>query len=155
MKKFILAIPSGTLSLAITLFIAYISLDSNPLDINSIRLFPGADKCIHFIMYFGCATVYLYEYAKHKLPHHTNLNVQLAITTFAALLGMMFEIAQLLFTENRTFDTLDCVANATGAFCGFLIMHFWGMSLVHRSLYKTVVKHRHHHRHHHTHSEGR
>lgn len=149
MKKIILAIPSGTLSLAITLFIAYLSLDSNPLDVNSIKLFPGADKCIHFIMYASCTVVYLYEYAKHKLPHHSKLNIELALTTLAALIGMILEIAQLTLTVSRSFEVHDCVANASGAFCGFLIMHFWGLKLIHRSLYKTAAKRhcRHHHHH--------
>lgn len=150
MKRFILAIPSGTLSLAITLFIAYLSLASNPLDVNSIKLFPGADKCIHFIMYLSCAVVYLYEYAKHKLPHHTKLNIELALTTLVALIGLILEIAQLTLTVSRSFEVLDCVANASGAFCGFLIMHFWGLKSIHHSLYKTAAKRhcRHHHHHH-------
>ena len=140
MKKIIVALPTGFFSLIVTLFLAYLSLDSNPLNVQSVKLFPHADKCAHFLMYFGCTIVYLFEYAKRKLPHHTSLNLELAITTFAALMGIFFEIAQLTLTTTREFENLDCVANATGALGGFLFMRFWGMHFVRKSLYRTVTK---------------
>ena len=70
MKKIIVAMPTGFFSLLATLFLVYLSLAANPLDVQSVKLFPHADKCAHFLMYFGCTTVYLFEYAKRKLPHH-------------------------------------------------------------------------------------
>ena len=146
MKKLIVAIPTGFFSILVTLFLAYLTLASNPLNVQSIKLFPHADKCAHFLMYFGCTIVYLFEYAKHKLPHHTSLSVELAITTFAAVMSIIFEIAQLTLTTTREFEYLDCVANASGAIAGFLLMHFWGMHIVRKLLYHTVTRHNHHRR---------
>ena len=97
-------------------------------------------------MYFGCTIVYLFEYAKRKLPHHTSLSVELAITTFAAVMGILLEIAQLTLTNSREFEYLDCVANATGAFAGFMLMRFWGMHFVRNLLYHTVTRRKHHRR---------
>ena len=71
MKKIIVAMPTGFFSLLATLFLVYLSLAANPLDVQSVKLFPHADKCAHFLMYFGCTTVYLFEYAKRKLPHQS------------------------------------------------------------------------------------
>lgn len=107
MKKIIVAMPTGFFSLLATLFLAYLSLAANPLDVQSVKFFPHADKCAHFLMYFGCTIVYLFEYAKRKLPHHTSLSVELAITTFAAVMGILLEIAQLTLTNSREFEYLD------------------------------------------------
>ena len=146
MKKIIVAMPTGFFSLLATLFLAYLSLAANPLDVQSVKLFPHANKCAHFLMYFGCTTVYLFEYAKRKLPHHTSLSVELAITTFAAVMGILLEIAQLTLTNSREFEYLDCVANATGAFAGFMLMRFWGMHFIRNLLYHTVTRRKHHRR---------
>ncbi len=150
MKKIILAIPTGTLSVLVTLLLLYLSLASNPFDVRSVHLFPNADKCVHFLMYFGCAMVYMYEYAKHRLPHHTNLNGELAIASSLAVMGVFIETAQMTLTSDRSFEWLDCLANATGAFTGFLLMHFWGKHYIHSMLYKTVIakkQHRHYKKH--------
>lgn len=47
MKKIIVAMPTGFFSLLATLFLAYLSLAANPLDVQSVKLFPHADKCAH------------------------------------------------------------------------------------------------------------
>ncbi|MDO4511579.1 MAG: hypothetical protein Q4B68_07170 [Bacteroidales bacterium] len=103
MKKFIVNIPFGVCSIIITLMVAYCSLATNPLNVNSVSLFPGFDKVAHVVMYLACTTVYLFDYAKFKLPHHTTLNAELAITCSAAVLGLLMEVAQLILTNNREF----------------------------------------------------
>lgn len=147
MKKFIVTIPSGIFSLLITMVVAYFTLASNPLNINSVKLFPEFDKFAHFVMYFACTLTYLSEYAKYKLPHHTELNVELAITAFACVMGLFFEVAQMALTNEREFEFLDCLANAVGAITAFGLMRCWGMHIVRETLYNTVTRRRHHHRH--------
>lgn len=147
MKKFIVAIPSGIFSILITMVVAYFTLASNPLDINSVTLFPEFDKFAHFVMYLVCTLIYLSEYAKYKLPHHTEINVELAITAFACVMGLFFEVAQMALTNDRQFEFLDCLANATGAITAFGIMHCWGMHAVREALYNTVIRRRRHRRH--------
>lgn len=39
MKKIIVAMPTGFFSLLATLFLAYLSLAANPLDVQSVKLF--------------------------------------------------------------------------------------------------------------------
>lgn len=141
-------IPKGLCSVIITAVVIYLSLSSNPLDINSFRLFPGFDKVAHFLMYFATVVVYLYDYTKFKLPHHTSLNLELVFTACAALMGLMLEIGQLVLTDCREFEILDCLVNAVGALSGFLVMRFWGIHLLRK--YFLRVKHSHHSRHHHS-----
>lgn len=136
-------LPTGFLSFIITAVVIYLSLASNPLDLNSYTFFPGFDKVAHALMYFGCVVVYLFDYTKYKSPHHTKLNVELVISAYAAVMGMFLEIAQLGLTTCREFEFTDCLANAVGAVLGFLVMRFWGIRFVrHHVLH---LRHSHHH----------
>ena len=76
--KFLKIIPNWVISTVVLLLIIYISLDSNPLDINSIILFEGADKLIHFIMYFVLCSAYIIDYAKSRMPHHTKIGPEIS-----------------------------------------------------------------------------
>ena len=114
-------------STAVIAIIGYISLDSDPLSISHIHLFYGADKIIHFIMYFTLCTVLILDYAKTRLPHHTQLSTEIAFTTLAFALGLIFEVLQGAITENRTFDIYDIVANTSGAVAGFAFLKLWLM----------------------------
>lgn len=142
-------IPKGLCSVIITAVVAYLSLSSNPLDITSFQFtFPGIDKVVHFLMYFALVMAYLYDYCKFKLPHHTSLNIELMLTASAAVLGLMMEIGQLVFTNCREFDIFDCLANAVGALCGFLLMRFWGIHLLRHYFLASKHSHRLHHHYH-------
>ena len=77
MKNFIKSIPVGVLSALMILIVAYLSLDPDPLGEHDFHLFPGADKVAHFLMYLVTACIFIFDYAKFKLPHHTKWNLEL------------------------------------------------------------------------------
>ena len=149
MAKFLLKIPTGVLSCFVILALIYLSLSPNPLGSRGILLFPYADKVAHFLMYLGLAAVFLLDYAKLKMPHHSGVNINLALTSVAVMFGLVMEICQLVWPElGRTFDWIDWCADAAGGVVAFFLMHFM---LLHR-LRKTYHRERyHHHRHHHRH----
>lgn len=142
-----MAIPVGVPSSIIIIAIAYLSLASNPLDINDMTLFPGFDKLAHVLMYFGAACVFLLDWANFKLPHHIKINNELALTAFAVLLGGMMEIAQLIMGQGRSFELFDWLADIVGAIGGWATIHFWFMRLF-RNYMLHSRKHKHQHRHH-------
>ncbi len=147
MKRFLLALPTGTLSVIVTALILYLSLASDPFDVNELPVFPGFDKVCHVIMYFACAGAYILDYAKHKLPHHTRLSVELALCAAASLVGLLMEVAQLTLTSDRTYDLLDWAADVAGAVLAFLLLHFVLLHYFRKSFYRASV-HRHRHRRH-------
>lgn len=154
MKKFIMAIPVGVISLLATAIIAYLSLASNPLDMGGIQLFAGADKVVHVLMYFFLAAVYLMDYTKFRLPHHGNTNIELVLTATAVCVGLGMEILQLMMPEQqRSFDILDWGADVLGAVIAFFVMKFKLLHYERKWLYHTSVK-RFHHRHHHHYHEN-
>ena len=148
MKNFIKAIPVGVLSALAILVVSYLSLDPDPLGDNEFKLFAGADKVAHFLMYLATACIFIFDYAKFKLPHHTKLNLELLFMCCAMLLGLLMEIGQLILSNGRVYDLLDLVANCLGAATGFCYMHWRGLHKVRRSLLHSGHYHRHHrHRH--------
>ncbi len=144
MRKLIKSIPAGIASALTCLLIAYLSLDPNPLDINDVPLFPGSDKLLHAIMYCCATVVFLLDYAKSRLPHHTKINNEVAITAATMVFGFVMEILQLVMRMGRSYDMLDVVANCIGAAMGFVAVRYW---LMHRFRHM-MLKHKHHHHHH-------
>lgn len=155
MKKFISHIPPFLPSLLITVFIIYLSIDSNPLDANSLHLFPGADKLVHFIMYFSCVVVYVGEYGRKRFPHHTKLNFELLWTSLAIVLGLMMEVVQLMVPElGRGYELADWYADIAGALTAFLLMHYKLLHWMRHHFFYNKYYHRHRHHHHHHHDQG-
>lgn len=141
MKTFLKYIPTGLLSLAVTLLVAYFSLSSDPLG-SDLPLFPGADKVAHFLMYFFTTLVYLYDYTRKKFPHHTKANKELLIMVIAMVLGLLMECCQLSLTVDRAFEVEDIVANCSGAAAAFITGHFLLIKW-----YRNLLKHSHRHHH--------
>lgn len=142
MKQILKAIPVGLPSILAILVVAYFSLSASPLGDNDFMLFPGTDKVAHFLLYFFTAAVFIFDYAKYKLPHHTKLNLELMFMCCAMLLGLLMEIGQLVLSNGRTYDVVDLVANCLGAAAGLGYMHQWGLSRLRRTMLHS--RHRHH-----------
>lgn len=94
--------PVGILSAVFTLVILYLSLDPDPIKQPSFLSFYGADKIVHFLMYFALTSAYLFDYVILKYPHRTRTNKELALTAVAILLGGLIEVLQLYMGLGRS-----------------------------------------------------
>ncbi len=150
MKKILKAIPTGITSLLALMLLSYLSLAPDPFDVNEIPAFAGADKLVHILMYAGTTLAFLFDYAKHRLPHHTKLNIELALTATAMVIGIVMEILQLVMRLGRNFDFRDIVANCIGAALALALAHLWLIP----SFRHTMLRHHHHHHHHSSHTEN-
>ncbi len=144
MRNLINTIPTGVLSAIATFLCLYLLLDSDPFGAQEMRLFPGADKVIHIIMFMGVACAYIFDYAKYKMPHHTNLNKELAFAAAAFTLGVLAEVAQLVMQNGRGFEWADLLADLAGAILGFLFMKFFFI----KHFRNYILKFKRHHHHH-------
>ncbi len=142
MRQLLKSIPVGVLSALAIVLTAYFSLDPNPLGDNNIMLFAGADKVAHLLLYLLVTVLFITDYAKYKLPHHTKLNLELMFMCCAMLLGLLMEVGQLVLSNGRIYDVIDLAANCVGAFAGFAYMHWWGL---HR--FRRLMLHSRHHHH--------
>ena len=152
MKKFIKNFPPGVASILITLVVAWLSLSPHPLGGANFILFKNADKLVHFLMYFGLASVYYLDYAKSRLPHHTHLEGELTIIFTAIVLSGFMEIAQEL-TGVRTMDLWDFIANSAGCITAFAFIKLYFMHVFRRYLLKGS-RNRPSSSHHHSRNEG-
>ncbi len=117
--------PAGIMSVALTLVILYLSLDPNPVDQPSFLSFYGADKIVHFLMYFALTSAYLFDYAILKYPHRTRANKELALTTVTILLGGIIEVLQLYMGLGRSMSMGDFLADIAGAIVGLLFLKYY------------------------------
>jgi len=124
MRKFLLSIPTGIPSLIITAIVAYLTLTSDPVG-KEFLFFPGSDKVAHVLAFMFVSLTYLYDYAKHKNPHHTKLNLEMALTATAIVVGLLTEAGQLVISNGRSYDPSDIVADGIGAIIGFLAYRFY------------------------------
>ncbi|MGM9803786.1 MAG: VanZ family protein [Muribaculaceae bacterium] len=142
------AMPNWMISIIVAIIIAYISLADDPLSISRVHLFNGADKVIHFILYFALCWALIFDYAKSRLPHHTKINGELAFTCTSIVFGLLMEVFQGHFSQFRCFDIYDVLANTFGAIVALILIKTWAMHSFRKLMVPLYIKRK--HRRHHT-----
>ena len=157
MKKILNKIPSGVFSVIATIIVMYLLLiPAQRVESSWMSWFhfKHADKVAHVLLFMFLNLVYLYEYTKHRNPHHTELNKELALTAAAVTIGLISEALQLSLGWGRSFDQLDIIADIAGALIAFALMRWFGSHLLRKYLFTKRKHHRHHHRHHKKHNKS-
>lgn len=141
MKSFILSIPKGVPTIIMLVLVAYFTLATNPFGINALRIFPYAKQVGHFILYFVVASVFIMDYAKGKLPHHSKINHEIALATVAAVLSFVMELVLMWWTDGYYYDITNVYAAWFGALVAFLFYHYWLYHPFRHYLYHSVQHH--------------
>lgn len=153
MKKILNIIPVGVFSALATAIVIYLLL-SPPGQVEGGWLawlkFKHSDKLLHFLMFLFLNFAYLYDYTKYKAPRHTRINVELAFTASASMLGLLTEACQLIMGLGREFDNLDIAADVAGTFAAFGVMRWFGGHVLRKYVFRR--RSRRHRRRHHSHS---
>lgn len=145
MKKFFKLLPVGLVSFIATAFVAYMSLSVNPMDVNDLPLFPGADKIAHIILYYFLTLAYIFDYSNHIYPHHIKLNIELALCASAFVLGVLMEAGQGFLDMGRSMSFYDGIANLVGVLLCFISEKLFIMKW-----YRDIMRTPHHHHYHHS-----
>ncbi len=140
MKSFILSIPKGVSSALMVLIVLYFTFAKNPLGVNALKVFPYAEEVGHFILYFITALVFILDYAKARLPHHSKINQEMALAAVTAVLSLVMEIG-LMWKTNGFYDITNVYAASFGALCAFLFYHFWLLHPLRHYLYHSIQHH--------------
>ncbi|NOQ25996.1 MAG: DUF2238 domain-containing protein [Bacteroidales bacterium] len=107
----------------IALFIFYGSLSSGD-NINKLSLFHfnNSDKLIHFIFYFMLSITLQFSILRNTSISRKN---QILLTFIVVVTyGIIIEVFQYYFTNSRSADIIDALANTLGCICGILILPF-------------------------------
>ena len=140
MKSFILSIPKGIPSVVALLVVLYFTFANNPLGINALNVFPGAKLVGHFVLYFLVALVFILDYAKSRLPHHSKINHEISLAVTAGVLALMMEIGR-MWQTGFNYDLNNVYAASFGALLAFLFYHFWLLHPMRHYLYHSIQHH--------------
>lgn len=110
-------LPAWILTVITVLVILWLTLAPDPLpEDEPILLFPGADKLAHGLMFGFLTFVALVDWARGRDFRRVHWPVCLMMAVLSTLLGIAIEFAQRGMGLGRGFETLDMVADGTGAF---------------------------------------
>jgi len=141
MKSFILSIPNGLLTALAVVMVLFFTFANNPLGINSLKIFPHAEQVGHLILYFLVALIIIIDYAKARLPHHSKINQEIAISATSVVLALVMEIGLMFYTNGYNYDIENVFAALVGAILAFLFYHFWLLHPLRHFLYHSIQHH--------------
>ena len=140
MKSFILSIPKGLPSAIMIVLMVFFTFAKNPLGVNSLKVFPFAEQVGHLVLYFFIALVFILDYAKARLPHHSKVNQEIGLAATAATLSLIMEIG-LMWKTGFNYDMNNVVAATIGAALAFLFYHYWLLHPFRHYLYHSIQHH--------------
>ncbi|WP_249356202.1 VanZ family protein [Maribacter sp. ACAM166] len=85
---------------------------------------PHMDKAVHFTFYFVMVILAFVAKTKGEWQGSNTLKLLWHITLFSILYGIVIEVLQHVATVNRHGDSLDVLANSTGAIVAMLLLRF-------------------------------
>lgn len=122
-----------------TAFIVYMSLGDNSMPHIEVT---HIDKVYHATAYFVMFLLWYLFFNKKAVVQHSfqfkNCLAQfvlwdrIAVTRSAAaslMIGALLELGQGYFSENRTMDVLDMIANSSGIILAILFLWIWSQKL--------------------------
>ncbi len=140
MKSFILSIPKGLPSAIMIVLMVFFTFAKNPLGVNSLKVFPFAEQVGHLVLYFFIALVFILDYAKARLPHHSKVNQEIGLAASAATLSLIMEIG-LMWKTGFNYDMNNVLAATIGAALAFLFYHYWLLHPFRHYLYHSIQHH--------------
>jgi VanZ family protein len=118
-------------SVLVACLIAYLSLsESDSFDKVSFFNFPGADKLVHFGMYFMLMSVIVFEHRKNI----GRINVLLLTGLIPLFYGVLMEVLQKLATSTRTASFGDIIFDFAGVLFSVIIF------LIFRPLRNLIIR---------------
>ena len=118
----------------------FFTFAKNPLGVNSLKVFPFAEQVGHLVLYFFIALVFILDYAKARLPHHSKVNQEIGLAASAATLSLIMEIG-LMWKTGFNYDMNNVVAATIGAALAFLFYHYWLLHPFRHYLYHSIQHH--------------
>ena len=112
--------PHFLLSGLVTLGVFYFTLMPRPLCGLRVPLFVGADKVIHFIMFFAVAASYYFDIVRKKAVSDKPRLLGW-IFVLSTVFGGLIELAQNGMNMGRSGDWFDLIADAGGALYGCVV----------------------------------
>lgn len=113
-------IPRFLTSAVVTAGVLYLTLAPRPFGSVRIPLFEGADKVVHFMMFFAMAFAYHSDFRRGKKPVDEARLMGWIFVSLSAF-GGLIELAQWKMRMGRSGDWYDLLADIAGAVYGIIL----------------------------------
>lgn len=113
-------IPRFLTSAVVTAGVLYLTLAPRPFGSVRIPLFEGADKVVHFMMFFAMAFAYHFDFRRGKTPVDEARLMGWIFVSLSAF-GGLIELAQWKMRMGRSGDWYDLLADIAGAVYGIIL----------------------------------
>lgn len=113
-------IPRFLTSAVVTAGVLYLMLAPRPFGSVRIPLFEGADKVVHFMMFFAMAFAYHFDFRRGKKPVDEARLMGWIFVSLSAF-GGLIELAQWKMRMGRSGDWYDLLADIAGAVYGIIL----------------------------------
>lgn len=113
-------IPRFLTSAVVTDGVLYLTLAPRPFGSVRIPLFEGADKVVHFMMFFAMAFAYHFDFRRGKKPVDEARLMGWIFVSLSAF-GGLIELAQWKMRMGRSGDWYDLLADIAGAVYGIIL----------------------------------
>lgn len=113
-------IPRFLTSAVVTAGVLYLTLAPRPFGSVRIPLFEGADKVVHFMMFFAMAFTYHFDFRRGKKPVDEARLMGWIFVSLSAF-GGLIELAQWKMRMGRSGDWYDLLADIAGAVYGIIL----------------------------------
>lgn len=113
-------IPRFMTSAVVTAGVLYLTLAPRPFGSVRIPLFEGADKVVHFMMFFAMAFAYHFDFRRGKKPVDEARLMGWIFVSLSAF-GGLIELAQWKMRMGRSGDWYDLLADIAGAVYGIIL----------------------------------
>lgn len=125
LRKIVKNVPTCLTTVALSALIVYLSLDSNPFDVNRVRLFEGADKLVHCVIYFCLSAVCVFDCAKIIYPNRLKTVLVILCACVAFMFSLLMELLQEFMNVGRAASLGDIIANLIGISGGYCFMKYY------------------------------
>lgn len=113
-------IPRFLTSAVVTAGVLYLTLAPRPFGSVRIPLFEGADKVVHFMMFFAMAFADHFDFRRGKKPVDEARLMGWIFVSLSAF-GGLIELAQWKMRMGRSGDWYDLLADIAGAVYGIIL----------------------------------
>ena len=113
-------IPRFLTSAVVTAGVLYLTLAPRPFGSVRIPLFEGADKVVHYMMFFAMAYAYHFDFRRGKKPVDEARLMGWIFVSLSAF-GGLIELAQWKMRMGRSGDWYDLLADIPGAVYGIIL----------------------------------
>ena len=118
--KILVKIPRFLTSAVVTAGVLYLTLAPRPFGSVRIPLFEGADKVVHFMMFFAMAFAYHFDFRRGKKPVDEARLMGWIFVSLSAF-GGLIELAQWKMRMGRSGDWYDLLADIAGTVYGIIL----------------------------------